>query len=75
MMVTADGTFQSVSGPFLLAIEIFTAIINVTYSYRVELGTIHTGIKNKALVVTDLWNDITKNYKKIIGKGGLKDDI
>jgi len=25
-------------------------------------------MKNKALVVIDLQNDITKNYKKIIGK-------
>ena len=61
MMVTADGTFQSVSGPFLLAIEIFTAIINVTYSYRVELGTIHSEREREKLY--QIASETAKRYE------------
>ena len=41
MMVTADGTFQSVSGLFYWQ-KSFTAIINMTYSCRVGFDMIHT---------------------------------
>ncbi len=44
------------------------------YSFRMVPGMKEIGMKNKALVVIDLQNDITKNYKKIIGQVNKRQD-